>query len=160
MCLPGVATPLIEGFFPNPAVPVYSSLIVSLSDVGLYTKTSVEFLVSRNLCLETASRNTSSGLHPSTMFIIQGPTEHCQGFCENLWNKQTNILKYREKFEMSLHVSLKFLSFSWRYWGNIQAYGVLVCFCVRQFVFQVISSLASFHRQGLFGCGQLYQGSK
>jgi TRAP-type C4-dicarboxylate transport system permease small subunit len=54
-----------------------------------------------------------------------------------------NILKYSEKFEMSLDVLLKFLSFSWRYWGNICAYRVLVCFCVCQFVFEVMSSLAS-----------------
>jgi len=40
---------------------------------------------------------------------------------------------------MFLDVSLKFLSFSWHYWGNIHAYGVLVCFCVRQFVFEVVS---------------------
>jgi len=64
-----------------------------------------------------------------------------------------NIFKYCKKFEMSLDVSLKFLSFSWPYWGNIHAYSVLVCFCVRQFVFEVMSSLACFHRWGSFGYG-------
>jgi hypothetical protein len=53
VCLPGVATPLIESFFPNPAASLYSSPIVSVSDVVLYTKTLAEFLVSRNQCLET-----------------------------------------------------------------------------------------------------------
>jgi hypothetical protein len=53
ICLPRVAAPLIESFFPNPAAPVYTSPVVSLSEVVLYTKTAVEFFVSRNPSLET-----------------------------------------------------------------------------------------------------------
>jgi hypothetical protein len=53
ICLPGMATPLVESFFPNPAAPVYASHFVSFSDVVLCTKMSAEFLVSRNLSFET-----------------------------------------------------------------------------------------------------------
>jgi len=40
------------------------------------------------------------------------------GFCKQLWNKCINILKYHEKFLISLKISGEFLSFDWQSWVN------------------------------------------
>ena len=100
-----------------------------------------------SLFLETCVLKLPSNLHPETRllgFIHQlclssrVPQSIVKAFVKNrginrsiFWNFPGCITEI--------------LSFSCRYWGNVHAYGVLVCFCVCQFMFEVICSLACFH---------------
>jgi len=108
-----------------------------------------------SLFLETCVLKLPSNLHPETRLLgffrqlclsSRIPQSIVRAFVKNrginrwtFWNTVKN-----SKCPWMCHWN--FLSFSWCYWGNIHAYGVLVCFYVCQSVFEVISSLASFHR--------------
>jgi hypothetical protein len=76
----------------------------------------------------------------NSVFPNQGSAEHRQGFREKSWNKQIKILKYREKFQISLEISREFLSGNWQYWSNLRALPIASLFCFGQFVFKVIFS--------------------
>lgn len=137
-----------HSFFPNQAVPVYSSPVVAL----------MWFCIQKHrwnsLFLETLALKLPSNLHPETRLLgffhqlclsSRIPQSIVRAFVKNrginrwtFWNTAKN-----SKCPWMCH--WKFLSFIWRYWGNIHAYRVLLCFCVCQCVFEVISSLACFH---------------
>jgi len=46
------------------------------------------------------------------MYLNYGSTEYRLGFREKSWRKYTKILKYRERFQISLEIEKKILSFS------------------------------------------------
>jgi hypothetical protein len=74
------------------------------------------------------------------VFPKQGSAEHRQGFREKSWNILLKILKYREKFQISLEISRGFLYGNWQYWRNLRALPTASLFCFGQFVFKVIFS--------------------
>jgi hypothetical protein len=77
---------------------------------------------------------------PRSVFPNQGSAEHRLGFRDKSWNKQIQILKYREKFQISLEISREFLSGNWQYWSNLRAVPTASLFCFGRFVFKVIFS--------------------
>jgi hypothetical protein len=91
-------------------------------------------------------------LYDKPEFPNQGSAEHRQGFREKSWNKQIKILKYREKFQISLEISREFLYGNWQYWSNLRAVPAASLFCFGQFVFKVIFSCTVSVRFVLLQC--------
>jgi hypothetical protein len=54
-------------------------------------------------------------------FPSQDSSEHHLGFREKSWNKYIKRFMYREKFQISLEISLEFLFGNWQYVSNLRA---------------------------------------
>ena len=64
-------------------------------------------------------------------FLNQGSAGCFEEFRDKLWNKNTYILKYRAKCEISFELSRKFLTDNGQYWCNLHALPAALFVCAR-----------------------------